>query len=337
MNILIVGEFSGVAKNLSIGFEKLGIRAEIISDGDGYKNISNKKPNFIERTVLWRWSGQVIQAIKKINKSYDFIIFLSPFVFKYPLFLNNKLYENLIMRSKKTILVSCTSDSIWWRNYDSMKGRSPHLGSIQDTNGKTHRYATNKYYKSNLNFVEVIDKVIALAPEYKFAYESLGIDVPWVPFPYETSNNKQTPISRNLIYHGITREGFKGTSKIKNIMKDIDLGLDQLITKQISYENFVANLQKTVIYFDQAYSHAPAMSALTALENVPFVVTGVQPNKHNLSYFSECPAIDILEDVTKIEEMVSNTKNLEEQIEKNRLFIQKYHNPTNICRKILET
>lgn len=336
MNILIVGEFSGVAKNLSIGFEKLGIRAEIISDGDGYKNISNKKPNFIERTILWRWSGQLIQAIKKLNKSYDCIIFLSPFVFKYPLLLNNKLYQNLIMRSKKTVLLSCTSDSIWWRNYDPIKGRSPHLGSIQDTHGKTHRYSADAYYKSNLNLVDMVDKIIALAPEYKFAYESLGIDVPWIPFPYEISDKKEPSINRSLIYHGITREGFKGTKKIKNIMKDINLGFEQLITKQISYVDFVANLQKTVIYFDQAYSHAPAMSALTAMENVPFVVTGVQPNNHNISYFSDCPAIDILEDKLKIEEIVSSTKNFEEQVERNRFFIEKYHDPINICQKILQ-
>ena len=39
MKVLIIGEYSGFAKNLSDGFSKLGHVAVVFSSGDGWKNI----------------------------------------------------------------------------------------------------------------------------------------------------------------------------------------------------------------------------------------------------------------------------------------------------------
>ena len=91
MKVLIVGEFSGVAKNLAIGFGKLDIQTDLIGDGDGYKNISNSVPNIFNSNRVWRWARQIFKGISCLSENYDCVIFLSPFVFKYPLFLNNRL------------------------------------------------------------------------------------------------------------------------------------------------------------------------------------------------------------------------------------------------------
>ena len=337
MRLLIVGEFSGVAKNLAIGFNELNIETYLIGDGDSYKNMSGVNRNIITSSILWRWSNQIIEAISQFKSSFDFVIFLSPFIFKYPLSLNKWLYNGLIESSKKSILLCCTSDSVWWRDYDSMHGRSPHLGSILDTHGKTHRYADNKHYKENLALIKTVDSVIGLAPEYKLAYDAHVANVSWIPFPYKKSELSIDTKGRQFAYHGITRKGFKGTKKLLEVMKKYNsFGLESLVTAQISYKSFIKNLKQSVVYLDQAYSHAPAMASLNALEYVPYVITGIQPNSINAEYYNDCPAYDIFSDMEEFNNIVGDASLYKKQLEENHEFLKKHHDPKKICNLILD-
>lgn len=337
MNILIVGEYSGVARNLAIGFSKLEIQTDVITDGDGYKNVSNRSVNAITSSLFWRWSSQIFKAILCLNKKYDHVIFLSPFVFKFPLSLNRKLYQSLIDRSSNAILLSCTSDSVWWRDYDPTRGRSPHLGSLKDTGGIAHRYANEKHYMSNLSLLKIINRVIALAPEYKYSYDAHCDKVDWIPFPFQQTMEKSGSCHRNLAYHGITRRGFKGSEKLLTMLEGFrSTGLETLITEKIPYNKFVQNLLRSTVYLDQAYSHVPAMSALAALELVPYVLTGIQPNSLNERYFYDCPAIDVFEDTDKLYTLVSDHSMHYDRLDRNREFLSKYHDPETICKQILK-
>lgn len=47
MKILIIGEFSGLAKNLKIGLNYLGNQVSIVSTGDGFKNIEIEKDDIL--------------------------------------------------------------------------------------------------------------------------------------------------------------------------------------------------------------------------------------------------------------------------------------------------
>ena len=336
MNVLIVGEYSGVAKNMACGFSRLKCEIDIISDGDGYKNISSASESFFLSSFIGRWSNQVFQAVCSLRKKYDLIIFLSPFVFKYPLSLNEWLYSKLIERSSRSTLVACTSDSVWWRDYDPANGRSPHLGSLNDTNGVAHRFAKDKYYKSNLGLLSVVDRVVALAPEYKFAYDAHKKNVDWVPFPYQVRSEVSAATRKPLAYHGITREGFKGSKILLHVLSQFDEGgFDTLVTKKLSHKRFVANLLESMVYLDQAYSHAPAMSALTALDLVPCVVTGVQPNFINVDYYAECPAVDVFGDMSEIYDVLRNPRLCREKLNINREFLLKYHDPAAVCHNLM--
>ena len=336
MKALIVGEFSGVAKNLAVGLNKLGIQTDLISDGDGYKNVSNNTANIFTSSRIWRWSSQIYKAISNLSNKYDYVIFLSPFVFKFPLLLNNKLYEGLIGRSSNSVLLSCTSDSIWWRDYDPARGRSPHLGSLRDTKGVNHRYAMESYYKSNVALLHMVDKVVGLEPQYKFAYESHCDNVIWVPYPYAVVPRGNDSFDRNTAYHGITRRGFKGTNILLEIMEKFGpLGFDHCVTEKLNYQTFIGYLHRSVVYLDQVYSHAPAMAALTALNYVPHVITGIQPNSDNTEYFSDCSAIDVFENIDVIIATISNRDNYDEQLDKNIDFLNKHHDPETVCRMIL--
>lgn len=340
MKILIVGEFSGVAKGLKKGFEQFDYVVDIISDDDGFKNISGKKRGSLQSSKAFRWGSLILDAVKNLNVQYDLTIFLSPFIFKFPLFLNDFLYSTLISKSKKTVLLACTSDSVWCRDYPICHSRSSHLGHLEDNNWKPHRFYKDKYYKSNINLISMMDSVFALASEFQMAYQKTLPNIKLLHFPYETEENFSLNESRKYAYHGITRRGFKGTRYIINFMEAFhDSDLEILITERISFLKFKENLLKSHIYFDQMSSRMPAMSSLNALNFVPYVVTGIQRNidGSHKEYFDDCPAFDLINDVELIMEAKSNTSNYDEVIAKNIEFLKKYHDPKNICENILNS
>ena len=76
MKILIIGEFSGLAKNLKIGLNYLGNQVSIVSTGDGFKNIEIEKDDILlygQTTCRNRILHYLYKIKDKISRVFSFM------------------------------------------------------------------------------------------------------------------------------------------------------------------------------------------------------------------------------------------------------------------------
>lgn len=330
MRILIVGEFSGLGNAFIEGFKKENNNEVYhLSSSDGYKAIIDRpwfmKNRYIDYVLL------IYQALILITKKYDLILWLSPFVFKYPLKLNILLNKLLIKKGNSNIYYSCTSDSVYWNNYPSNTDRFPLKGFLQDTNLIPHRYSKPKYYDYNIQFISMMNKVYCCSEEYYQVYNQI-ISTKIIRYPIIISNkfeNKNELV--NLFFHGVTRKGIKGTDEILNLAKKYSI--DVTVKKQLKYSEFMNELNKTGIYLDQFNSHYPGMAALIALQKVYYVYTGYRSDLiKDQNYLKDCP----LKDVRELKYYSKENLDLsQDRLMNNYKFLKKWHDPLKIVNELI--
>jgi hypothetical protein len=117
MKILLLGEFSGVHKNLKEGLMELGHEALVASTGDGYKNIPNDI--YLGSGI----PGKIGKLVDKINpllsvnifKDYDIVQLINPFIFYNKLFPSRYFYNKIKENNKKFFMLGAGDDAYFWR------------------------------------------------------------------------------------------------------------------------------------------------------------------------------------------------------------------------------
>ena len=340
-DVLIVGDFSGVGSNLVKAMRLRGLRASLISDGDGYKKLDSvislpKILNF----ALARYAYLLMRVFSLSFNRYQYVIFVTPFIVKGPAFLCYFVNKLLLARGSIAIFLACGSDYYWWNFVPEGAKRTPHLGFVRDLKGKQHRFASRWYGWVNTSLANSVDRIIALGFEYSTCYELAGYAVQYCGFPVFLDDTvdqvkNSSPGCRRYCYHGITRRGFKGTEKlIKLMQQNSGWGYEQLVTSRITSSEFNVNLRSSAIYLDQWSSFGPAMSALQALQYCPVVITGVQPEYGDSEYFEDCPAIDA-ESLILDPQLVHKRLSDKSWVTNAKDFLTKYHSPDLLVNLIL--
>lgn len=128
----------------------------------------------------------------------------------------------------------------------------------------------------------------------RLAYGGIPIDTAAIkPLPVDTGSDK--PISILLPSH-IGREQEKGIPQLMRIAKIIENEYRDKVTvlpvHNLQYAEFLKNMARADIVFDQLYSYTPATTALLAMAMGKTVVTGAEKDFNN---FQGCatPAINI--------------------------------------------
>jgi len=335
MKVLIVGEYSGVGAGLKFGFDQLGIHCDHIKTPDGYKNIGNslKKKSALMSHIL-----MCLSALEKsLRFKYDLAIFLSPFVFNRPLYINKMLNSLIINSSNKNILLCCTSDSVWWNDWPEKNIRSPRIGALLDRGFKLHPFCSPNFYDYNISFAEKMDKVFTLGACYSIAYSNTEFNTVKIHYPLVPPIINKTEKEIDF-YHGITRPGMKGSELIKSLINKVSQKHPKAqikITTKVDFQEYESILDHTKVYFDQIYSYGPGMSSLSALYRVPLVATGIKSAPGYEKYISDCPCVDILDNLDNLESFVFKG-DYKTAMKNNRDFIHKYHDPVKVVKSILD-
>jgi len=333
MRVVVVGEYSGVGVGLKHGFNRLGIECDHIRNSDGYKGIGGSKAN----SVLVDHILMSLDALRRSLKyRYDLAIFLSPFVFNRPLFINRQLNELITDSSNKSVLLCCTSDSVWWNDWPEEYIRSPRIGALLDRGFVAHAFSGQKYYDYNVSFARSMDGVFTLGACYSVAYLNTEFNTTHIHYPVILPEIETIRKSVDF-YHGITRPGMKGSRVIQKLFTEIEQkypGCEFRVTNRIPFREYESILDRTVVYFDQAYSYGPAMSALYALCRVPLVATGVQTAPGYEKYLEDCPCKDVLDNLNSLESFLC-VGDHRKMVKDNRDFVDWYHNPVKVVKSIL--
>jgi hypothetical protein len=350
MKILLLGDFSSLHVNLKIGLEKIGHKCDLATSGDSYKKTSKSDLPFPNSNNKFRlFFERLLFPFLHLKKYYGYdvvqLINTDVFGFKkygYNQFLINKIKQN----NKKLFLAACGTDSYVYNSRNKFE-YNPYDSSILIDLKNKNPYTHSSYIKNDLFVLSLVDKIIPSMYSYSLAYNSFNkLSIP-IPLPLDLDVIEFLPqVFKNnkiIIFHGLNRPGFKGTSIIETAMKKIKLKYPEkveiIIEGNLPLKEYLKILNKTNIVIDQCLSYDYGMNAVYAMAKGKVVLSGNEFESKKYFNRFDIPVINILPSVDdiflKLEKIVLNPNTIIELGLKSRLFVEAFHDSIKIAQQYI--
>lgn len=352
MKILLLGEFSGFHLNLKKGLEKLGHEVTLVASGDGWKTIASDFP--ILSTQETNIFNKIINILKDYFfisslKNYDVVQFMVPLLFSKKFGFNRYLVNKLSKNNKKSFLVAAGSDSMYWKNYETKFRYSPHHDmKYIDNKGKESMYEKDETYDYNVYLAKKVDGIIPIMYDYDIGYIDFKNKKKVIPLPIDLDTIEyQENIMKDkiVIFHGLNREGFKGTAHIKKAMERIkerygDL-VEIIIDGKIPLNEYIQLMKRTNIVIDQANSYSYGVNAVIAMAMGKIVLSGCEQETLDTFGIKSSPIINILPDKNdiyqKLELLIENKDKFITYGKESREYVETLHDYKKVAEKYIET
>lgn len=369
MRILIIGEYSSFAKNLSEGFRQLGHECFVFSWGDGFKKI--KQDSNFSYTINARYQGGgLLSFFFYILKSFisflhlrdyvnnrfkaqknDVIIILNlEFVKKKYHFWQARFSKKMILDSVKNpeniFLSSCGNDVPYFDYWSKNKWKNEDL--IKKDVKKYLSTSNIKHLKYCNSFV---NKVIPISYGYAEAWRKSKYSMHYtviktIPLPIDSSKISVTNVlgDKIVIFHGISRPVDKGTKYIKEALDCLQRDYADVVECRaeggLPLDEYLKLLDRTNILIDQALADTAAMNALYGLAMGKVVLGGNEEENQKEYNEYDCPVVNIIPDHNQIYnelvKLVTNRSLIEELSLKSRMYVERVHDSKVIAQKYLE-
>ena len=371
MNILIIGEYSGIANNLSHGFKKLGHSTVVITTGDGSKHIPYDSSDIFLKSyhdynlcginlryswVLRTYFANFIFNRRFVkNNKFDIIYIVnSEFVYK-SLFSTVKrginfknLREGRLLKKNGKIILSCCGDDPALNKYSHTLDLDPL--AISGPSKVFNKPAVVKMFDQ----IILISSIIHTTAFAYFHCINLYLNeknikkeiVPtFLPFSVPTAYNDNIIKNKVVIYHGILRSEMKGSAIICAAMKRLAAkypnDVECIIKEKMPYEKYLSILDSCNILIDQAAGDGFGMNACNGLARGKVVMCSVTENTTNLMGASNCPIIGIRKDeddiFCKLENLLFDRERIERISKESRFFAENYLADNKVAEKILQS
>lgn len=344
MKILIYGEYSGYGNSLAIGFRELGHYTAIFSpNGDGWKKLD----------VDFSFSAQ--SKVGKLRELFKLIPVFLKFDAVYimnPIFLSFKLLGPLILllfkiKGIKIFLLCCGDDVEYIKAGES--------GIISKFVFAGVDYPAVNYFKTvpekiiNYLCAKLADKIIPTMYDYQAPWRASRFNhkvtevVPLACYVQNTPKIKHTNIRAIKIMHGINRRDVKGTDIILSALKRIKNEFSNVVIytpEKLSQAEYLRLFSEIDISIDQCKCHSYGMNAIYAMLH-GHVVLAPADEKHCTSFnICKSPVVSISnneEDIyNKLKSLILSAEHLDKRKREVFDYAVRYHNPTNVCMKLLE-
>ncbi|WP_146142687.1 glycosyltransferase, partial [Photobacterium phosphoreum] len=288
MKTLLIGEASGVHRNLKKGLINLGCDVEhYVNYSEGYQNRTYDNSFSKCSPGLWGGLRRNIEPYYNILKldNYDVINFTNTITAVHGKY---SKYKDLgLIRKKAKILsyygVGCDEIGIIRRSNIDLKYSPCHgcLSSNDTLSKDCEKLLNNNYRKS----VELVNKHFDVLASSMIEYDHIGSIIKdknfgKIPLPVDVESIKYQPYklkNKLNIVHAPTRRGFKGSdviiraiNKLSKVRNDFNFK----IIENVSYERYLDIMNNADIVIDQVYSQSPGMSALEMMSAGKIVFTG---------------------------------------------------------------
>lgn len=352
MKILLIGDFSSFHVNLKSGLNQIGEECYLASDGDGFKKTGISDIYFpFDSNKFRRYTKKILFPFTNLKSyfNYDVVQLVYNDIFGGSKFnYNYYIIKKIVKNNKKVFLSACGSDYFSYINRKNLEYNFFDDDPTVFKNGKC--VFEEKYYKrNNEKVLELIDGIIPTTYTYAEAYRNHPKLLNTIPFPMDIDKIKYIPqkIKNNKIkiFHGLNREGFKGTKYIREAMEKIKekypKDVDIIIDGKMPLGKYLKVLEEANIVVDQAYSYGYGMNALYSLAMGKVVLSGNEPECGKEFGRDDIPVINIkpsVEDIyNKLEKLVLNKKSVEEIGYKSRKFVEDFHDYKKVAKQYLET
>ncbi|MFD2442765.1 glycosyltransferase [Bacillus sp. CGMCC 1.16607] len=345
--ILLLGEYSGLHRNLKEGLVELGHEVLVASDGDWNKKINSD----IDLTLKSKNKiAKFIRLVKNLRsfKGYDIVQFINPYVsHKFGAFFYNSIFKN----NKKIFCLAAGDDveSVKYVLSGKMNKYTP-LDEYQMDNQKLEYTNKLDLYLHN-KFMRKIDGVIPVMFEYAESYRNSDFSHKMnhtITYPINTDKiqyEKNTLKNKIVFYHASNRPKFKGTGVIKEAMnifqKKYPNDVEMIYADFLPLNEYLEVLSKTNVVIDQCRSYSYGMNAVYSMAKGKIVMSGSEPEALKELELGNCPVINITPDVNQIlnqfENILENKNQMQDMSQASRTFIEETHDYRKIASQYVES
>lgn len=352
-SVLLVGEASGVHRNLAKGLRTLGIDVKHMVQSDAptwkwYDDVfAHNKPG---------WKGGVARNLEPFLTiarlpRFDVINFTNTITSVHGLYTR---YLDLPLIRRKARLMSyyalgCDEVGLIRRNeklpYSPCAGCLKYdatLGEDCEKSLNPRWEKSNEVVRRNFDFgassMMEYDHTSALFAEGAFAR---------IPFPVDIDKIGFTPAQakvRPLVVHTPTRRGFKGTEFVLQAIATLRRARDDFdfrVIEGLSYDDYVRSITDADVIVDQIFSQSPGMNGLEMLAAGKVVMTGATDiGKSFVAAMDHIPAFDASPDPDTLARDLSAVLDRKSEFpamaQAGREYVAEVHDPVHIARIFLD-
>lgn len=360
MKILIIGEFSGFAKNLINGFLKIGGHEIVVfASQDGFKSIKQDvltydypyscikflgysiPKSYLLKGFIGHW--KFLKDIRKYKNYFDaaFIINSSFIRSRYNIFSPYFSYDDVEYVTKdvnKIFMSICGSDALVYDYFSSIDSVMYNLYSKSTVLDANRRY---------LQMVQRITNVIPVNYAYAESYRRNPGNFKiyeTIPLPFDIDSVKykdNIPGDTIYIYNGALRPE-KGMAVIEEALCQLKSKYGErifIVNDRLPYDKFLQNLLKINIYIDQCGTYH-GIAAMIAMAAGCVTFSGNCPEEAAEFKIKEIPIVstqynenDIFE---KLEWWINHPNEMLEMGRKSRRYVEMVHDSKNIASQYIK-
>lgn len=354
MKVLLVGEFSNVHNTLQQGLQELGVAVDTLSSGDGYRKYhSDIQPINIKNNFVKKCYNDIL--VNYLNRKYDVIQFMNELEWGRMAGLNSKAAVPLAKNARLSVLLLAGCNWEYARFCKEKLGISPCEECIKYDLKK--KYACSHLYNKRNRKIEYamqknVDIMVPISYEYDICskygpFADKVVDPICLPMKVpEHLLIKEEKSKKLLIYHPLNREGFKGTTMIRDafeiLRKRHEDVAEFLIEGKMPYEEYAKLIERVDIIVDQKNGVSFGMAGLEAMAKGKILITGNY--RKNISdpqfeYVKNAPAFEL---GTTVEEMVNNISSVidkraeyEDLREKGIAYVKTHHDHKKVAQEFV--
>ena len=318
MKILLLGDASHYNRTLAEGLRRRGHDVCVASDGSAWMNtgrdvdLSRRLPGVFGGALLW---ARLHTTLLSRLRGWDVIQICGPTFMRLRPSRLRTLLDSLKRHNTLVCLTAIGTDTAFVDMCKDPQGPLKYSEWAIDgvpteyalsTRGRTMSMWQQPELSDYANYVyDHVDGVITALYEYqlsmsrviaaeRLAYGGIPVDTAAIK-PTATDTEPDRPISILLPSH-IGREQEKGIPQLMRIAKTLELEYPDKVSilpvHNLQYTEFLKNMARADIVFDQLYSYTPATTALLAMAMGKTVVTGAEKDFNDFQGCST-PAINI--------------------------------------------
>lgn len=363
MNILIIGEFSGFAKHLKSGFEKLGHRVVVFLNGDGWKGFQPTGEDLFYRNKAWKVFGVTIRGTGRIDSIFENLRIQRELDRLFPegvdiIFCVNYSFlsanpgqcgvslgyiSRSIKRGAKLIMSECGRSMAGKYSHEVFYNR---IG-YQDTPLEDRRYSFLLEHSKVIvpTVYGYYTDLITYARCHPYDTTKVAHSVP-LPINIDDKMSFQSCVGRKIVvFHGIIRPAAKGTSFIQEAMmklqKEMPDRVECICQGGIPYDDYVKLFERMDILIDQcALEGYWGMNAtIGAMKGKCVLVSCGNKNQEHMN-INDIPFVNIRADVDDIyntlKELVMHPERIDRIKKEGRMFVEKYCESSVVAKKYLD-
>lgn len=350
MKIILVGEFSGFFKNLRDGLQELGHDAIIAASRDGYKKIDVDVD--LGSDLIFPF-GKLASRVKPLSflrqmSGYDVVQFVNPYIFGARYSFNNAILRKLCNCNDKAFLSAAGSDSFFWRVGRQHLKYGPFEETLKyDYKKKRHFLESDAAYNWNSELAGMVNGVIPVMHEYAVSYAHVKTVRRAIPLPMNVHKipfSENAPSKKLVIFHGLTRYGFKGTRYVEaafdELRKRYPNDLELIIDGRMPLHRYLDVMARANVVVDQVLSYSCGMNALYALAMGKVVLGGAEKESLELFGLSKSPVINIRPDeksiIAQVEALLDKRSSIADIGLESRSFVEAVHGHVGVAQQYID-